>query len=247
MFCLQLATAYVNRLKDSHAARLMPPASASNAEGTLRAILDAVIARSSFPDESVAGVDFSDGDDKYTKELEGESIASRQELAVLFRGVARLAPALALGAVRNALAAALAPTGMARWQTVEAALAALHLVGEGAHDGAVKPGVEESPLGELVEMLLSRWDVVGSNSPRVATHRLVAPALLEICVRYHLAIERRPALLQPALSAFMDTRVSSFLSSYVWAIRMTSCFGNRACGTPTRRLADECVTSSAGS
>ena len=74
----------------------------------------------------------------------------------------------------------------------------------------MKPGVEESPLGELVEMLLSRWDVVGSNSPRVATHRLVAPALLEICVRYHLAIERRPALLQPALSAFMDTRVSSF-------------------------------------
>jgi len=55
----------------------MPPASASNAEGTLRAILDAVIARSSFPDEAVSGVDFSDGDDKYTKELEGESIASR--------------------------------------------------------------------------------------------------------------------------------------------------------------------------
>lgn len=77
VFCSQLATAYVNRLKDSHAARLMPPSSASNAEGTLRAILDAVIARSSFPDESVAGVDFSDGDDKYTKELEGESIASR--------------------------------------------------------------------------------------------------------------------------------------------------------------------------
>jgi hypothetical protein len=184
-------------------------------------------------------------------------VVYRQELAVLFRGVARLAPALALGAVRNALAAALAPAGMSRWQTVEAALAALHLVGEGAHDGAVKPGVETSPLGELVEMLLSRWDVVGSNSPRVATHRLVAPALLEICVRYHLAIERRPALLQPALSAFMDTRVSSFLvilvifgyfwQWFVWAIRVTSCFGNRACGTRTRRLADACVTSSAGS
>jgi exportin-T len=142
-------------------------------------------------------------------------VVYRQELAVLFRGVARLAPALALGAVRNALAAALAPAGMSRWQTVEAALAALHLVGEGAHDGAVKPGVEESPLGELVEMLLSRWDVVGSNSPRVATHRLVAPALLEICVRYHLAIERRPALLQPALSAFMDARVRSFLFGYL--------------------------------
>ena len=178
----------------------------------------------------------------------------------MFRGVARLAPALALGAVRNALAAALAPAGMSRWQTVEAALAALHLVGEGAHDGAVKPGVEESPLGELVEMLLSRWDVVGSNSPRVATHRLVAPALLEICVRYHLAIERRPALLQPALSAFMDARVSSFLVIlvifgyfwlslviFVWAISMTSCFVYRACGIPTRRLAGACVTSSAGS
>ena len=55
VFCSQLATAYVNRLKDSHAARLMPPSSASNAEGTLRAILDAVIARSSFPDESRRG------------------------------------------------------------------------------------------------------------------------------------------------------------------------------------------------
>uniref|UniRef100_A0A7S0IGW8 Exportin-T n=1 Tax=Micromonas pusilla TaxID=38833 RepID=A0A7S0IGW8_MICPS len=53
-------------------------------------------------------------------------------------------------------------------------------------------------------MLLWAWDVLGSKSPAVAAHRLVAPALLEICVRYHLAVERRPALLRPALAAFLD-------------------------------------------
>ena len=134
-------------------------------------------------------------------------MAMRQELAVLFRAIARRRPP---GAGRGAgrwpgrskVAAAASP----RWQTVETALAALHLVGEGAHDGAVKPGVEESPLGELVEMLLGAWDVLGSKSPAVAAHRLVAPALLEICVRYHLAVERRPALLRPALAAFLDGR-----------------------------------------
>lgn len=212
MAILPLATAYVNRLKDAHAARLMPASSAANVEGTLGALLEAVINRSSFPDESDVGVDFGDGDDKATRECEADAVAIRQELAVLFRSIARLAPHLALGAVRSALARALEPQAGAaqsgpRWQTVETALAALHLVGEGAHDGAVKPGVEESPLGELVEMLLGAWDVLGSNSPAVAAHRLVAPALLEICVRYHLAVERRPEkLLRPALAAFLDGR-----------------------------------------
>ena len=231
MAIVPLATAYVNRLKDAHALKLMPASSAANAEGTLRALLDAVIQRSSFPDESVVGVDFGDGefififvwairmtcffltgDDKATRECEADAVAMRQELAVLFRAIARLAPHLALGAVRGALARALEGVGggdgkPVRWQTVETALGALHLVGEGAHDGAVKPGVEESPLGELVEMLLGAWDVLGSKSPEVAAHRLVAPALLEICVRYHLAVERRPEqLLRPALAAFLDGR-----------------------------------------
>ena len=210
MSILPLATAYVNRLKDAHAVKLMPASSAAVAEGTLRASLDAVVRRSSFPDESAVGVDFGDGDDKSTRECEADAVAMRQELAVLFRAIARLAPHLALGAVRGALARALSLEGgggePVRWQTVETALAALHLVGEGARDGAVKPGVEESPLGELVEMLLGAWDVLGSKSPAVAAHRLVAPALLEICVRYHLAVERRPALLRPALAAFLDGR-----------------------------------------
>ena len=61
MAIVPLATAYVNRLKDAHALKLMPASSAANAEGTLRALLDAVIQRSSFPDESIVGVDFGDG------------------------------------------------------------------------------------------------------------------------------------------------------------------------------------------
>ena len=144
----------MNRLKDAHALKLMPASSAANAEGTLRALLDAVIQRSSFPDESIVGVDFrmspssgsisGDGDDKATRECEADAVAMRQELAVLFRAIARLAPHPALGAVRGALARALEGVGggdePVRWQTVETALGALHLVGEGAHDGAVKPG-----------------------------------------------------------------------------------------------------------
>ena len=56
MAILPLATAYVNRLKDAHAVKLMPASSAAVAEGTLRASLDAVVRRSSFPDESAVGV-----------------------------------------------------------------------------------------------------------------------------------------------------------------------------------------------
>jgi hypothetical protein len=59
-------------------------------------------------------------------------------------------------------------------------------------------GVEESPLGELVEFLLQRW--VGGegsglggaaaagggscNAVPAATHRLVATAFLDLCVRW---------------------------------------------------------------
>ena len=92
------------------------------------------------------------------------------------------------------------------------------LAGEGANDGAVKPGVEESPLGDLVEFLLERWGGGGgtggeaglgggvgagagagadsffssqqSHAVPAATHRLVASAFLDLCVRYHLAVAR---------------------------------------------------------
>jgi hypothetical protein len=75
-------------------------------EVTLRAILEALISRSSFPEDMSmggpgvgvgAGVDFSDGDSVQTKEAEQEVIALRLELGVLFRNIAaRLSPALAL-------------------------------------------------------------------------------------------------------------------------------------------------------
>ena len=116
-----------------------------------------------------AGVDFSRGEEKHTLEAEQEVTATRQELSVLFRATSRLAPRLALDAVHGALVAALPepPAPPARWQTVETALAALHLVGEGADDPAVKPGAEgPSPLGELVAFLLSRWSAGGRFESR---------------------------------------------------------------------------------
>ena len=163
-----------------------------------------------------AGVDFSRGEEKHTLEAEQEVTATRQELSVLFRATSRLAPRLALDAVHGALVAALPepPAPPARWQTVETALAALHLVGEGADDPAVKPGAEgPSPLGELVAFLLSRWsaggdaNLAGGVGVPAAAHRLVASAFLDLCVRYHLAVSRdHGRLLAPALAAFLDAR-----------------------------------------
>ena len=80
--------------------------------------LEAVISRSSFPEDisgggpgvgAGCGVNFSDGNSKATREAEQEVTALRQELAVLFRAVARLSPALTLATVRGALVAALPP------------------------------------------------------------------------------------------------------------------------------------------
>ena len=219
MAALPLCTAYVNRVKDLGAN------AAPTAEPTLRAIVDAVISRSAFPEDAAgggegvgagAGVDFSRGEEKHTLEAEQEVTATRQELSVLFRATSRLAPRLALDAVRGALVAALPepPAPPARWQTVETALAALHLVGEGADDPAVKPGAEgPSPLGELVAFLLSRWsaggdaNLAGGVGVPAAAHRLVASAFLDLCVRYHLAVSRdHGRLLAPALAAFLDAR-----------------------------------------
>jgi hypothetical protein len=81
MASLPLCTAYVNRLKDPLAAKQMPPGSAAAAEGTLVAIIEAVISRSSFPEDTSGGgpgigagcgVNFSDGDNKMTREAEQE-------------------------------------------------------------------------------------------------------------------------------------------------------------------------------
>ena len=239
MAALPLCTAYVNGLKDQFAAEQMPAASRANAEGALRMILDAVITRSAFPEDAGgggtgsalgAGVDFSDGTSKATREAEMELMALRQELAVLFRAVARLAPPLATEAVGRTLAAALPPPPAPPppWQLVETALSALHLVGEGANDAAVKPGAEASPLGDLVEFLIERWagggdrpttggpaggisgasrGDLGTVPAATQTHRLVASAFLDLCVRYHLAVSRKPGtLLGPALAAFLDHR-----------------------------------------
>jgi len=220
MASLAPCTAYVNRLKDPHAAATMPARAKEKAEAFLNAMLEAVITRGSFPEpdgpESRCGVSFADGGDKFVREAEAEVVALRLELGVLFRAIARLAPPLALAAVRAALVRALPPppSPPAPWQRVETAISALYLIGEGANDGAVKPGVEESPLGELIGFLLERWNGGGGGGGGgdgggvpASAHRLVASAFLDLCVRYHLAVERNAArLLTPALGAFLDGR-----------------------------------------
>jgi exportin-T len=203
------------------------------ARSALRAIAEACVFRGAFPDERRAGVDFRDGGDPRVREAETETAELRRDLFVVFRSVARVSPAIALGAVREALAAALPADSSAPappWQRVEAAVAAVHLLGEGANDPAVKPGADgtaslvnaPSPLGELFAFVVSRWNGVSteSNAPTTlaeatlrpdanpaATHRLVAPVFLETCARYHLAVARNPsAMLLPALAAFLDAR-----------------------------------------
>ena len=203
------------------------------ARSALRAIAEACVFRGAFPDERRAGVDFRDGGDPRVREAETETAELRRDLFVVFRSVARVSPAIALGAVREALAAALpervSSAPAPPWQRVEAAVAAVHLLGEGANDPAVKPGADgtaalvnaPSPLGELFAFVVSRWNGVSiSGTPTTlaeatlrpdanpaATHRLVAPVFLETCARYHLAVARNPsALLLPALAAFLDAR-----------------------------------------
>ena len=206
------------------------------ARGALSAIAQACVSRGAFPDERRAGVDFNSGQDPRVKEAEAETQECRRDLGVLFRAVARVAPPIALDAVRSALVAALPTTTETlsgsykkpTWQAVEAVVAAVHLLGEGANDPAVKPGSDGltnvtdmvSPLGELFEFVVHRWN--GETQGQItsleqaacrpdlnpsATHRLVAPVFLETCARYHLAVARNPdKLLLPILAAFLDQR-----------------------------------------
>jgi len=216
-------------LDHAHAARVVC-VNPDTARSALRAIAEACVFRGAFPDERRAGVDFRDGGDPRVREAETETAELRRDLFVVFRSVARVSPAIALGAVREALAAALPADSSAPappWQRVEAAVAAVHLLGEGANDPAVKPGADgtaalvnaPSPLGELFAFVVSRWNGVSGTPTTLAeatlrpdanpaaTHRLVAPVFLETCARYHLAVARNPsALLLPALAAFLDAR-----------------------------------------
>ena len=214
-----------------------------------------------------------------------ETAEVRRELGVLFRAVARCAPPIALHAVRSALIAAL-PLGSdgqsasqqkPTWQQVESAVAAVHSLGEGANDPAVKPGCEgfltdasvagnglthtdqlnaSSPLGELFEFVVSRWngEIFGETNSSLqqcalhpqsnpsASHRLVAPVFLETCVRYHLAVARNPGqLLLPVLAAFLDQRgkglsQSPHTASLIAHTRLTLSFlSYQARGTPTQK------------
>ena len=209
---------------------------AATARSALRAVAEACVFRGAFPDERRAGVDFSNATDPRVREAETETAELRRDLFVVFRTVARVSPAIALGAVRDALAAALpndgalSPSG-ASWQQVEAAVSAVHLLGEGANDPAVKPGADgtadgllskASPLGELFAFVVTRWNggdlsasgpktlgeaTLRPEANKAATHRLVALAFLETCARYHLAVARHPqTLLLPVLAAFLDAR-----------------------------------------
>jgi exportin-T len=98
----------------------------------------------------------------------------RQELFVLFRAAARVAPAEAHAAVGARLQAALGSPG-ASAQEVEVAVTLLYQLGEGAPDEALRPGT--GALGQMAAGLMAA-DVPAGGHP------LVALALLETFIRY---------------------------------------------------------------
>lgn len=123
----------------------------------------------------------------------------RQELFVLFRAAARVAPAEAHAAVGARLQAALGSPG-ASAQEVEVAVTLLYQLGEGAPDEALRPG--SGALGQMAAGLMAA-DVPAGGHP------LVALALLETFIRYLRCASACPnlssltpyALLAPLLPA----------------------------------------------
>ena len=92
-------------------------------------------------------------------------------MMIVFRGANRVAPGLVRAVVRRALEEAFALAGGSggtcyyRWQTAETALSALIQIGEGAADGAVRPGCAMDPspdgLASLAHFAVERHAAMG--------------------------------------------------------------------------------------
>ena len=176
---LPVLAAYVRRLEADESARGSPAAA-----DALACVVDACVRRSAFPDDegpggspeggsgALRGFDFRDPGDRRAREAEEELAEVRAEMMIVFRGANRVAPGLVRAVVRRALEEAFALAGGSsggtcyyRWQTAETALSALIQIGEGAADGAVRPGCAMDPspdgLASLAHFAVERHAAMG--------------------------------------------------------------------------------------
>lgn len=126
-------------------------------------------------------------EEKVMAEEEENNIAvRRQEVFSLFRNASKISPMPAYELVARKLQESLMNAqGSVVWQDAEIALSLFYQLGEGTTESALK---SESPVSELAAAIIQLDD-------DVASHRLVALALLEACARYSkVAIYRKDLL-----------------------------------------------------
>ena len=184
----------------------------------LVALLEAAAVCARF-DSNVAlyPVDYASMEEMVIAEEEEQSVSSRrQDLFSLFRNASKLVPAAAYELVVNMLnnsligngaaspagavgavgGATRASQGTSNWQDAEIALSLFYQLGEGMTEEVLKSSAH--PLVELASGIIQLDD-------SVATHRLVALALLEACARYAKVTLFRPALLPSLASKFFGS------------------------------------------
>jgi exportin-T len=192
------AAAAVTPFALAHVARLRTlqkraGGAAPGADAHVPALLEAVANAARYPNDSTAAesAPASPAEATTAEEEEASMAERRQELFVLFRNAARLAPDAANALVGSRLEAALSRPG-ASWQDAELALGLLYQLGEGATDDDLRPGTGLALLAAAV--------VQADPSPR---HRLVALALLETYARYWRVLQQQQDLLPKAVNAFL--------------------------------------------
>ena len=166
---------------------------------------------------SLYPVDYASMEEMVVAEEEEQSVsARRQDLFSLFRNASKLVPTAAYELVVSMLNSSLMRIGAANpagatgvpdgatggtqggtnWQDAEIALSLFYQLGEGVTEDVLKSGTH--PLVELAAGIIQLDD-------GVATHRLVALALLEACARYAKVTLFRPALLPSLASKFFGS------------------------------------------
>ncbi|KAG0621103.1 hypothetical protein M758_4G269300 [Ceratodon purpureus] len=140
--------------------------------------------------------DSLDEPDKSGLEEEGRMAEYRKEIMGLFRSINRVAPEVTRAFVESTLARVLQDSN-AGFEDVEAAVALLHLLGEGVTEESMKPG--GGSLQDMVGAFLS------TSIPR-HSHRLIAMMYLETVTRYVKFVQFHADYTPRVLAAFLDAR-----------------------------------------
>ncbi|KAL2651855.1 hypothetical protein R1flu_019983 [Riccia fluitans] len=140
--------------------------------------------------------DSLEGPDKEGLEEEERLMDFRKDLFGLFRSIYRVSPLVAKSFVQSALLTALSNPDTS-FENVEAAIALLHLLGEGLVEYELKS--EKGILGEMIRALLAA--TVPCHS-----HRVVALIYLETITRFVHFVQWHPEYIPSVLAAFLDCR-----------------------------------------